>query len=297
MGKYNHKVTESDIGLSINQIIKANFKLSSRFKTKMKFQKLVDLNGIPTPGFIKPDVGDVISIRLPEESSDFPAEDIPIDVIYEDDDLMFINKQPGVIVHPTKGHPLHTIANGLMKYMKDNDQSYKIRFANRIDMDTSGIVIVAKNANTQNDISHQMRANSVHKQYIAIVNGVIEDDEFTINEPIGRPSEESIQRTVLSEGGKDAITDVKVLERFKRNTLVEITLHTGRTHQIRVHLTHIGHPITGDHLYGGDAPELMERQALHAAKMSLKHPMTGETLNIEAPLPDDMKKCLAILRR
>ena len=181
--------------------------------------------------------------------------------------------------------------------MKDNDQSYKIRFANRIDMDTSGIVIVAKNANTQNDISHQMRANSVHKQYIAIVNGVIEDDEFTIDEPIGRPSEESIQRTVLSEGGKDAITDVKVLERFKRNTLVEVTLHTGRTHQIRVHLTHIGHPITGDHLYGGDAPELMERQALHAAKMSLKHPMTEKTLNIEAPLPDDMKKCLAILRR
>ena len=210
---------------------------------------------------------------------------------------MFINKQPGVIVHPTKGHPLHTIANGLMKYMKDNEQSYKVRFANRIDMDTSGIVIVAKNANTQNDISHQMRTNSVHKQYIAIVNGVIEDDEFTIDEPIGRPSEESIQRTVLSEGGKDAITDVKVIERFKRNTLVEVTLHTGRTHQIRVHLTHIGHPITGDHLYGGDAPELMERQALHAAKMSLKHPMTEKTLNIEAPLPDDMKKCLAILRR
>ena len=297
MGKYNHTVTDSDIGLSINQIIKANFKFSSRFKTKMKFQKLVDLNGTPTPGFITPEVGDEISIRLPEETSNFPAEDIPIDVLYEDDDLMFINKQPGLIVHPTKGHPFHTIANGLMKYMLNNGQKYKIRFANRIDMDTSGIVIVAKNANSQNDISLQMRENLVHKQYMAIVNGVIRDDEFTIDKPIGRPNEESIQRKVLSEGGKDAITDVKVLERFYNNTLVEVTLHTGRTHQIRVHLAHIGHPITGDHLYEGDAPALIDRQALHAAKMIVNHPMTGEKLEIEAPLPNDMKKCLAILRR
>ena len=297
MGKYNHTVTDSDIGLSINQIIKANFKFSSRFKTKMKFQKLVDLNGTPTPGFIIPEVGDEISIRLPEETSNFPAEDIPIDVLYEDDDLMFINKQPGLIVHPTKGHPFHTIANGLMKYMLNNGQKYKIRFANRIDMDTSGIVIVAKNANSQNDISLQMRENLVHKQYMAIVNGVIRDDEFTIDKPIGRPNEESIQRKVLSEGGKDAITDVKVLERFYKNALVEVTLHTGRTHQIRVHLAHIGHPITGDHLYGGDAPALIDRQALHAAKMIVNHPMTGEKLEIEAPLPDDMKKCLAILRK
>lgn len=297
MGKYNHTVTDSDIGLSINQIIKANFKFSSRFKTKMKFQKLVDLNGTPTPGFITPEVGDEISIRLPEETSNFPAEDIPIDVLYEDDDLMFINKQPGLIVHPTKGHPFHTIANGLMKYMLNNGQKYKIRFANRIDMDTSGIVIVAKNANSQNDISLQMRENLVHKQYMAIVNGVIRDDEFTIDKPIGRPNEESIQRKVLSEGGKDAITDVKVLERFYNNTLVEVTLHTGRTHQIRVHLAHIGHPITGDHLYEGDAPALIDRQALHAAKMIINHPMTGEKLEIEAPLPNDMKKCLAILRK
>lgn len=297
MGKYNHTVTDSDIGLSINQIIKANFKFSSRFKTKMKFQKLVDLNGTPTPGFITPEVGDEISIRLPEETSNFPAEDIPIYVLYEDDDLMFINKQPGLIVHPTKGHPFHTIANGLMKYMLNNGQKYKIRFANRIDMDTSGIVIVAKNANSQNDISLQMRENLVHKQYMAIVNGVIRDDEFTIDKPIGRPNEESIQRKVLSEGGKDAITDVKVLERFYNNTLVEVTLHTGRTHQIRVHLAHIGHPITGDHLYEGDAPALIDRQALHAAKMIVNHPMTGEKLEIEAPLPDDMKKCLAILRK
>lgn len=297
MGKYNHTVTDSDIGLSINQIIKANFKFSSRFKTKMKFQKLVDLNGTPTPGFITPEVGDEISIRLPEETSNFPAEDIPIDVLYEDDNLMFINKQPGLIVHPTKGHPFHTIANGLMKYMLNNGQKYKIRFANRIDMDTSGIVIVAKNANSQNDISLQMRENLVHKQYMAIVNGVIRDDEFTIDKPIGRPNEESIQRKVLSEGGKDAITDVKVLERFYNNTLVEVTLHTGRTHQIRVHLAHIGHPITGDHLYEGDAPALIDRQALHAAKMIVNHPMTGEKLEIEAPLPDDMKKCLAILRK
>mgnify|MGYP000849357473 FL=1 len=296
MGKYNHTVTQDEVGLSINQIIKANFKFSSRFKTKMKYQQLVDLNDIQTPGFKKPEEGDVISIRLPQETSDFLVEDIPVIVLYEDDDLMFINKQPGIIVHPTKGHPHHTIANGIMKYMQDHDQSYKIRFANRIDMDTSGIVIVAKNANAQNDISHQMRSNTVHKQYIAIVNGIINEDEFTVHAPIGRPREESIKRTVLEEGGKDAITDVRVLERFTNNTLVEVTLHTGRTHQIRVHLKHVGHPITGDRLYGGDAPGLMERQALHAAQMTVRHPMTKEKLTVEASLPEDMKNCLAILR-
>ncbi len=293
MAKYNHTVTEEEYGQSINQILRANYTFSARFKTKMKFQSLVDLNGVPTPGYVKPEVGDVIGIRLPEETSDFPPEDIPIDVLYEDDDLLIINKQPGIIVHPTKGHPTSTIANGIMKYMLDTDQSFKIRFANRIDMDTSGIVICCKNANAQNDISSQMRSQTVVKKYIAIVHGSVDRDEFTIDLPVGRESQETIRRSVMYEGGKDAVTDVKVLRRYGDYTLVELSLHTGRTHQIRVHLSHIGHPIIGDSLYDGDAPGLIDRQALHAYRISFLHPVSKERIEIEAPFPKDIETAIA----
>ena len=288
MTKYTHIVTEDELGLTVNQILRNNYNFSARFKTKMKWQDLVDLNSVPTKGFVKPELGDIIGIRLPEETCDFPPEDIPIDVLYEDDDLLIVNKQPGIIVHPTKGHPTHTIANGVMKYMLDYGQSYKIRFANRIDMDTSGIIIVAKNANAQNDISSQMRSGTVLKKYIAVIHGNIDADEFTIDLPVGRPSQESIRRVVMYDGGKDAITDVKVLKRYGEYTLVELTLHTGRTHQIRVHLSHIGHPIIGDSLYDGDAPGLIDRQALHAYQLSFKHPITGDNVEIEAPYPQDI---------
>lgn len=293
MAKYNHTVTEEEYGQSINQILRANYTFSARFKTKMKFQSLVDLNGVPTPGYVKPEVGDVIGIRLPEETSDFPPEDIPIDVLFEDDDLLIINKQPGIIVHPTKGHPTSTIANGIMKYMLDTDQSFKIRFANRIDMDTSGIVICCKNANAQNDISSQMRSQTVVKKYIAIVHGSVDRDEFTIDLPVGRESQETIRRSVMYEGGKDAVTDVKVLRRYGDYTLVELSLHTGRTHQIRVHLSHIGHPIIGDSLYDGDAPGLIDRQALHAYRISFLHPVNKERIEIEAPFPKDIETAIA----
>ncbi len=293
MAKYNHTVTEEEYGQSINQILRANYTFSARFKTKMKFQSLVDLNGVPTPGYVKPEVGDVIGIRLPEETSDFPPEDIPIDVLFEDDDLLIINKQPGIIVHPTKGHPTSTIANGIMKYMLDTDQSFKIRFANRIDMDTSGIVICCKNANAQNDISSQMRSQTVVKKYIAIVHGSVDRDEFTIDLPVGRESQETIRRSVMYEGGKDAVTDVKVLRRYGDYTLVELSLHTGRTHQIRVHLSHIGHPIIGDSLYDGDAPGLIDRQALHAYRISFLHPVSKERIEIEAPFPKDIETAIA----
>lgn len=291
MAKYEHVVTEDEYGMSINTILRLNYSFSSRFKTKIKYQKLIDLNGTPTPGYIKPEVGDIIGVRLPEESNDFPAEDIPLDVIYEDDDLLIINKQPGIIVHPTKGHPEHTIANGLMKYMADTKQNFKIRFANRIDMDTSGIIVVAKNANAQNELSSQMRRGTVKKKYIALVEGIVDKDHFEIDLPIGRPDPISIQRTVMYEGGKDALTEVDVLERYEAHTLVEVTLHTGRTHQIRVHLSHIGHPIAGDALYGG-SDELIGRQALHAHYIEFDHPFTHDRVNFEAEMLQDMKDAI-----
>ena len=319
MAKYNHTVTEEELGMTINEILRANYKFSARFKTKMKFQSLVDLNGVPTKGFIKPNLFDVISVRLPEETSDFPPEDIPLDIVYEDDDIIAINKQPGIIVHPTHGHPTGTVANAVMKYMADTNQSFKVRFANRIDMDTTGIIIVAKNANAQDAISNQMRAGTTVKKYKALVHGIIEND-MTINLPVGRPTQESIQREVMYEGGKDAVTDVHVLKIFREDersitsdnpeglteplnfrvkgdyTLVELTIHTGRTHQIRVHLSHIGHPIIGDELYGG-SPDLIDRQALHAYYLGLKHPHTGEDMVITADIPQDFRRAIDILEQ
>lgn len=296
MSKYKHVVTSEEEGLTIKQILKRNYHFSSRFYTKIKFQELLDLNGELAKGYWKPLPGDLIEVRLPEEKSDFEPEDIPITPVYEDEDLLIINKQPGITVHPTKGHPFHTVANGVTKYMEDTEQSFKVRFANRIDMDTSGIVIIAKNANAQNHISSQMRSRHVDKRYLAIVCGNIDEDHFLIDAPIGRPYEGAIQREVLAEGGKDAKTEFTVLERFGDYTLVEAKLHTGRTHQIRVHLTHIGHPIAGDHLYGGDAPGLIDRQALHAAHIGFLHPVSEEMLEVDAPLAEDMEHALALLR-
>ena len=298
MSNYTHTVTaeEAEENLTINQILRRNFKFSSRFKTKIKFQKLADLNGEQTPGFIRPEAGDIITVRLPEESSDFPAEDIPVRALYEDADLLVIDKQPGITVHPTKGHPDHTLANGIMKYMMDTNQSFKIRFANRLDMDTSGIVIVAKNANSQNGISQQMRAQTTVKKYRAVVRGCIAEDTFTIHLPIGRDNPEEIRRKVI-EGGKDAITDVQVLERYgEAYTLVELTLKTGRTHQIRVHLSHIGHPIVGDELYGGTDPH-MTRQALHSCYLKFTHPMTQEILEIHSDYPEDIRNCIEDIKK
>ena len=300
MAKYEHTVTSEEVGLTINQILRQNYKFSSRFRTKMKYQSLVDLNGSPAPGYLRPEAGDIIGVRLPEETSDFPPENIPLDIVYEDEDLILVNKQPGIIVHPTKGHPEHTIANAVMYYMQETGQSFKVRFANRIDMDTTGIIIVAKNANAQNDLSNQMRHNAVIKRYIALVEGLIDEDHYTIDLPIGRPDQVSIRRTVMETGGKDAVTEVHVLERFVSveygpHTLVEVVLHTGRTHQIRVHLSHTGHVIAGDELYGGRTG-LIGRQALHAYHIEFTHPATGEYMTFETDLPEDIRKAIDSLR-
>ena len=300
MAKYEHTVTSEESGLTINQILRMNYKFSSRFRTKMKYQSLVDLNGTPTPGYVKPGVGDIIGVRLPDETSDFEPEDIPLDIIYEDDDLIIINKQAGIIVHPTKGHPEHTIANAVMKYMEDSGQSFKVRFANRIDMDTTGIIIVAKNANAQNDLASQMRRNTVVKKYYALVEGNIAEDHFTVELPVGRPDQVSIRRAVMYEGGKDAYSEFNVIERFPSkdygdHTLVEVILHTGRTHQIRVHLSHLGHPIAGDELYDG-VTYLIKRQALHAYYIEFDHPITRERVNFETDLPEDIKEAIETLK-
>ena len=167
-------------------------------------------------------------------------------------------------------------------------------------MDTTGIIIVAKNANAQNDLSSQMRRNTVVKKYYALVEGIVEEDHFEIDLPVGRPDQVSIRREVMYEGGKNALSEVNVIERFASKeygqfTLVEVILHTGRTHQIRVHLSHIGHIITGDVLYDGST-ELMQRQALHAYYIEFDHPVTKERVSFRTDLPDDMRDAINKLK-
>ncbi len=293
MTEFIHKVTTEEEGLQVKDIMRNNFDFSARLRNKIKREKLVMLNDEQTPGWITPKPGDVIRITLPDEKSNFEPQNIPLCPVFEDDDILIINKQPGLIVHPTKGHPSGTVANALMYYMEKTGKPFKIRFVNRLDMDTSGLLVVAKNAYCQNDYTRQMKENLVEKRYIAIVKGLVESDSGIIDLPIGRPDPENVRRGVM-ENGAPSVTHYKVLERFPKKgyTLVELLLETGRTHQIRVHMSHIGHPVLGDWLYGGDNILLIERQALHAAKLSFTHPMTKKELHLEAPIPDDMKQAL-----
>lgn len=300
MSEFKYIVTEEDVKkeLQIKELLRCNFKFSSRLNKKVKRENLILLNGKSVKTYLLPDVGDIISVRMPDEISDFIPESIPIEIVYEDNDLLVINKQAGIVVHPTKGHHSHTIANGVMKYMLDSKQSFKIRFINRLDMDTSGLLVVAKNSHVQDDFTKQMALNKVEKKYIAIVKGIVKEDEGIINLPIGRPDIEKVERSVmLDDAGSPSITNYKVMERFEKGfTKVELLLGTGRTHQIRVHLSHIGHPVVGDHLYGGSNVRLIERQALHAYKLSFFQPLTNEKLELEAPVPDDISRLIEKIR-
>ncbi|MEG2200012.1 MAG: RluA family pseudouridine synthase [Anaerovorax sp.] len=300
IAKFEYIVTEQDQGLPIKGLLRREFHFSTRLMNKLKSHDCVSLNGIFVKLHIVPQAGDLIKVKMPTEKSDFIPENIPISIVYEDDSLLIINKQPGFVVHPTKGHPNRTIANGIMKYLMDQGKSFKIRFVNRLDMDTSGLLVVAKNSHSQDDFSKQMAQNKVVKRYVAIVNGHLDEGEGVINLPIGKAEEDKVNR-VVREDGLPSITHYKVIERYthrglnragalieNKYTQVELVLETGRTHQIRVHMSYMGHPVVGDELYGGANPVLIERQALHAKYLSFKHPVTGEHMEVFASLPEDM---------
>lgn len=301
MTEFRHIVTKEEDGAEVRVLMRRHFDFSSRLRGRIKRENRVFLNGKPIEGFRRAAAGDVITIRLPEDRSHFTPEDVPVYPVFEDSDLMLLNKQPGVTVHPTKGHTHGTIANGLMTYMAEhageNGNPFKIRFVNRLDMDTSGLLIVAKNAYVQNDIVQQMKQDHIAKEYTALVFGLISEESGTIDLPIGHPDPDSPCRCVTPDGAP-SVTHYRVLERFEPAgyTLVRLRLETGRTHQIRVHMSHIGHPVAGDLLYGTPCPELIGRQALHASSLTFRHPVTKKELHIEAPLPSDMCRAIEQLR-
>ncbi len=238
----------------------------------------------------KTTVGDLITLEeeIPAEIELKPQE-MPLDIIYEDDDMLVINKEKGIVVHPGNGNPDGTLANAVMAKCKGSLSGIggKIRpgIVHRIDKDTSGLIIVAKNDTAHINLSKQIQDRKVKKTYIALVRGVIKENEATINMPIGRSSKDR-KKMAVTKDGKEAITHFKVLKRYNGFTLLEVKIETGRTHQIRVHLSEIGYPIVGDEVYSnGKNPFGVKGQMLHAEKLELKHPRTGKDLTFEAPVP------------
>ncbi|MFC0214178.1 RluA family pseudouridine synthase [Paenibacillus chartarius] len=260
----------------------------------------VTVNG----GTIKPNyklgAGDRVVVTVPEPAGvDIDPEPIPLDIVYEDPDVIVINKQRGLVVHPAPGHTSGTLVNALMYHCRDlSGINGELRpgIVHRIDKDTTGLLMAAKNDQAHASLAAQLKAHSVHRKYIALVHGVLSHDQGTIDAPIGRDSYDRKMFTVTDKNSKEAVTHFHVMERFADYTLVELKLETGRTHQIRVHMKFIGHPLVGDPMYGRSKGLKMDGQALHAAKLGFEHPRTKELLMFEAPLPADMEHLLHILR-
>ncbi|MGL5507062.1 MAG: RluA family pseudouridine synthase, partial [Paraclostridium sp.] len=208
---------------------------------------------------------------------------------------IMVNKPPFMVVHPTKSHYDNTIANGVTDYIVKKNEKVKIRFVNRLDMNTSGLVIVAKNAYTHHTLSVDMGENKIEKTYITVVKGNVKEEFGTINQPIYRQEEDSIKR-VIDDRGQESITHYKVIERLKDATVLEVKLETGRTHQIRVHMEFIGHGIIGDELYGYVDETLINRQALHAYSLEFRQPRTKEKLIFKAEIPNDIKELIEKLK-
>lgn len=290
-----HKASEKDRLDKIVSKIETN--LSREAIQRMIKSGKILVNGKQEKPSYKTELGDIITIEqeVPEEIELKPQE-MPLDIVYEDDDILVVNKEKGIVVHPGNGNPDGTLVNAVMARCKGSLSGIggKIRpgIVHRIDKDTSGLVIIAKNDNSHINLSEQIQNRKVEKTYIALVRGKIKENEATINMPIGRSTKDRKKMAVI-ETGKEAITHFKVLKRYSDFTLLEIKIETGRTHQIRVHLSEIGYPIVGDEVYSnGKNPFNVKGQMLHAAKLIFKHPRTGERLTVEAPLPQYFKDVL-----
>ena len=266
---------------TINQILKEEFEISNRLFSKLINNNKVFLNEKVVDTRLLGNIGDKLTIDLDmeEDSLNIVAKKMNLDIVYEDEGMIVLNKPAGIPVHPSMSHYEDSLANGVKYYFESNGIHKKIRPVNRLDLDTSGLIIFAKNEYIQENLIRQMKNGIFKKEYLAIIEGTLENKKGIIDSPIARKEKSIIERCV-SQDGQKAITEYEVLNENKEYSLIKCTLHTGRTHQIRVHMAYIGHPILGDTLYGTNS-KLINRQALHSYKISFIHPVTKEKMNFE----------------
>lgn len=296
-------VAPEDAGVRIDRYLSDQCQdISRSYLQKLLKEESVLVEEKPVKSNYKVNTGDRISLTLPEiREPEIVPEDIPLDIIYEDKDIILINKPKGMVVHPAAGHYSGTLVNGLMSHCRSElsgiNGVMRPGIVHRIDMDTTGVLIVCKNDMAHNSISQQLKEHSITRRYAAIVHGVLKDDEGTINAPIGRHPIDRKKMSINEKNGRDAITHYRVLERFRQYTYIECQLETGRTHQIRVHMASTGHPLLGDSVYGpAKCPFRLNGQTLHAGVLGIIHPRTGEYMEFSAPLPDYFEVLLRKLR-
>ena len=273
--------------------------------SRTMIQKLIEdgeilVNGQEKKISYKTKQGDVIEIHIPEAKEiNLKAQDIPLDIVYEDDDIIVVNKPKGMVVHPANGNPDGTLVNAVMSLCKGSLSGIggEIRpgIVHRLDKDTSGLIIIAKNDVAHINLSKQIKDRRVKKIYIALVKGNVSENEATVNMPIGRSTKDR-KKMAVRKDGKEAITHFKVLKRYGKYTLLELKIDTGRTHQIRVHMAEIGHPVVGDMIYSNGKNEFgVEGQMLHAKSLDFQHPVTGKQIHLEAELPKYFEEILSKL--
>ncbi len=286
--KYNNLVLSVEKEEVLKKVLIEEMGISLRMISELKSRRAVNVNGTLRFNHETVHVGEIITVDLGENRSEYGLEEGVVDVIYEDEDIVAVNKSPFIVVHPTGTHLTGTLLNYMESWFRQNGILEKVRFISRLDRDTSGILLIAKNRYAHHRMSQAHQDMMMQKTYVALIEGKMKRQEGEINAPIGRRENDGIKREVM-EDGQTAITKYKVLKEGEKFSLVELTPVTGRTHQLRCHMAYIGYPLIGDSLYGGNM-EYMNRQALHSVTLEFFSPRKEEKIYLKAELPQDMQE-------
>ena len=294
------KITEEDKNKRVDQFLIEKMGLSRNKIQAMIKNDEIQINGKPVKNSKSIKVDDVITAsEYIEELMDIKPEDLDLEIVYEDEDVLVVNKRNGMVVHPAVGNPSGTLVNGLVfhsKELSDLNGEFRPGIVHRIDAYTTGLLVVAKNNKAHASLAKQLEEKTTHRKYIALVWGVVNTDTGTIDAPIGRDSNDRKKMAVIASNSKESVTNFKVIERFKDTTLLELVLETGRTHQIRVHMNYIGYPIVNDPVYGRRKKFDESGQCLHAAELGFIHPTTGKYMEFSVPLPECFVNILNIVK-